>query len=173
MIFAPLSNKNLSIPHPSASKFGTSAAEKHRAPMTVTTLSSSSRVTEHIPAPTRTGCGVKFAQMAVNFVTNIAFPLQLVHSPGEVNIHHQVLTKPRFSGSEESMSRFSVRQSFHLRHTLSPQYLHPPNIKQKLDQITRNQSNASVLKTLQDRQQDTQKFSEFQSSEQTSNSSTF
>ena len=108
VFFAPPSNKNLSIPHPSASKLGTSAAEKYRAPMTVTTLSRSSRVTEHIPAPTRIGCGVKFAQMAVNFVTNIKLPLQLVHSPGEIDIHHQVLAKPHFSGSAESMSIFSV-----------------------------------------------------------------
>ena len=170
--FAPPSNKSLSIPNPSAAKSGPSAAEKYRAPLTIATHSRSSRVTEHIPAPTRIGCGVKFAQVAVNFVTNIKFPMQIVHSPGKTDRHHQVLAKFHFSGSAESISRFLVRQNFHLRHTLSPQYLHPPNLKQKLDQSTRNPSNASVLKTLQDCHPDAQKFSMFQSSEETNNSST-
>ena len=115
--------------------------------------------------------------MAVNFVTSVKLPTQIVHPAVETDPHHQVPTTPHFFGFTESTSKSRARQNFHLGHFLSPQYLHPPNNTQKINPSTENPSTASVMKAneanhatpshaLRTAPPDAQKFSRVQNSEQ-------
>ena len=86
-------------------------------------------------------------RLAVNFIINVRFPTQLVHSPVEIDRYHQVPAKPCVFGFVKSMNRSPVRRNFTTRHSPSPQYLHPPNIKHEIDSSTRSPSTASISKT--------------------------
>ena len=110
---APPSNMNHIILNPSECQviaFKKHAAEQYRGPTAVDTPSLPSRFTDYISAPIRTGCGMKFDEMAVKFVINKKFPMQLVHPPVETERHHQVPTTPPSVGFAESTSRSQARQ---------------------------------------------------------------